>query len=227
MLWVLPQSRLAQPGIVYFILFCFILSAAAHLPATHFMRQHPRYDFAWTVEYDARLNGHWGDFLNIAYDVARRSPTNAEQEKNPEATMPTLHAATAAPANALPDLITFWKFEEHSRFSETRIEMEGVNFYSLFMVWGGSRALYDKMHEYSVQGKMAYYEVFMPTIARHHGLKYVGIPHAIWSADDQPDSYHCCLRGAPQMYIDWFFSNSCTPLALMHPIKLVEDFWPL
>ena len=126
-----------------------------------------------------------------------------------------------------PDVVTFWKFEEHPRFSETRVGMEGINFYSLFMVWGGSRTLYNRMHEYSMEGRTAYYEVFMPTIARHHGMKFVGIPHGIWSMDDGPESYHCCLHGAPQIYIDWYRSNSCAPFALMHPIKLVEDFWPL
>ncbi|KAK9836414.1 hypothetical protein WJX84_002540 [Apatococcus fuscideae] len=183
---------------------------AAQLPISYFMQKHPSYEFAWTIEYDVRLIGHWGKFLDSAFSLASWTP-DSPWGVNTELPGPEGlgEVAKDSAIQSYPDLVTFWPFEEHARFSETRVGMEGRNIYSLYMVWGGSRHLFNKMHSYSTQGKTAYIEVFMSTIAHHHNMKYVSIPHAIWSPapDSGPISYHCCLPGVPPMYLDWYESG--------------------
>ena len=197
----------------------------AQLPV---MYSHPRYKFAWLMEYDVRLIGHWGDFFDAAFTLARWAPDQPWQafDEKLEGPMQRKGIAKDPPEAAYPDLVTFWPHEEHELWKETRVGMNGPNMYSLHMVWGGSRELFNQMHDYSMQGRTAYYEVFMPTIARHHGMKAVSIPHAIWTEGAGPESYHCCMSGAPRLYTDWYLGGQCAKLTLVHPVKLVEDFWP-
>ncbi|KAK9824725.1 hypothetical protein WJX74_001430 [Apatococcus lobatus] len=200
----------------------------AQLPMTWFMYDHPGYKFAWVMEYDVRLIGHWGQFLDAALQLAQWTPKNPwhSADEGSEKSKHTRALAEDPPPTAYPDLVTFWPYEEHEHWIDTRVGMEGPNMYSLHMVWGGSRDLFDRMHDYSMQGRTAYYEVFMATIARHHGMKYVSIPHAIWTEGAGPESYHCCIAGAPRLYTDWYHGSHCAKLTLVHPVKLVEDFWP-
>lgn len=190
---------------------------SAHLPMSWFMYNHPSYSFAWVVEYDVRLIGHWGNFLDAAFNLAEWTPGDPWQMSD---------GSQKSPKMSYPDFVTFWHHEETERFKETRVGVEGTNMYSLLMVWGGSKELFHIMHEYSRQGQTAHLEIFPATIARHHGMRSVSIPHAIWTEGAGPDSYHCCGRGAPRLYTDWYHSGKCARLTLVHPVKLVEDFWP-
>ena len=85
-------------------------------------------------------------------------------------------------------------------------------------VWGGSRALFNAMHAWSLEGKACFYECFMGLVAREEGLRSVAVGHPAFGGP----SYHCDAKVAEELYQRW--SNTSSECLHSGTASLVSTF---
>ena len=127
----------------------------------------------------------------------------------------------------IPDLLNFLPIIKSEKWAETGRNISEPKYESLFMLWGGSRKLFNGMHDWSRQGKAIFYESFMPTVAASQSMKMVTVEHPVWLSDKNEGhvTWHCCDLGARDIYEDWLMNKTCLHSSLLHPVKLTEPFW--
>ena len=208
----------------------FTVMDLGYIPGTWLLHRFKAYDFAFMVESDVRYTGDWGKFLNAALNMAIAEEAADWPSLPFEVWGPTVNSSaevsTALPdsLDGLPDLLNFLPIWRSNKWAHTRKNIADDSYDSLMMLWGGSRKLFDAMHKWSRQGKAAFYEAFMPTIAVSHSLKMQAISHPIWTHGGN-DTWHCCLDAAKHVYDEWKRSGNCLHASLLHPIKLREAIW--
>ncbi len=201
-----------------------------YIPGTWLLHRFKAYDFAFMVETDVRYTGDWGKFLSAALNLAIAEEAPDWPSIPFRHWGPTLSASaevsTTLPTSleGLPDLLNFLPIWRSEKWAHTKKNISADSYDALMMLWGGSRKLFDAMHQWSQQGKAAFYESFMPTVAVSHSLKMQSVDHPIWTHNGQ-DSWHCCLDAARAVYASWKISGKCLHASLLHPIKLKEDIW--
>ena len=208
-------------------------SALGYIPGTWFMHRFAAYDFAYMLESDVRYTGDWGNFLTAAINVAIATKAPHWSGVDEGSLLPAVTAidvaSTELPTSiaGLPDLLNFLPIIRSEKWAGTAINITDPKYESLFMMWGGSRRLFQAMHAWSRQGKAIYYESFMPTVAASESLKMVAVQHPIWLSGqtDGHSTWHCCTSGARDVYEDWLKFGHCLHSFLLHPIKLREPVW--
>ena len=195
------------------------------------------YDFSFQVETDVRFIGDWGTFMNAALNIAIATEAADSTLLPPGSWATEAVPADAEPASVeqpesvdgLPDLLNFVPIAKSDKWGGTAINITEEKYESLFMFWGGSRKLFDIMHEWSRKGKAMYYEGFMPTVAGNEHLKMLWMSHPVYVSDHKESAgditYHCCMAGANDVYNDWFLNRHCMHPGLMHPVKLSGTHW--
>ena len=204
-----------------------------YIPGTWFMHRFAVYEFAYMVETDVRYTGHWGNFLNAAMNLAIAGEAPDWTQMPEDVWGPSISAdglaSTTLPTrlDGLPDLLNFLPIWRSQKWARSRKNVTADTYDSLMMTWGGSRKLFDTMHEWSRQGKAMFYEAFMPTVAVASNLKMVSVEHPMWLSNRTADqeTWHCCKLGARDVYEDWRTSHHCLHASLLHPIKLREPIW--
>lgn len=208
-------------------------SALGYIPGTWFMHRFAAYDFAYMLETDVRFSGDWGHFLTAALNIASANEAPDWQGVPDREGRATFFAdrpvPTELPADLtrLPDLLNFVPFLRSDKWAERSHNVTETKFESLMMLWGGSRKLFNAMHEWSRQGKAIFYESFMPTVAASYSLKMLSIDHPVYWSDEHPGhgSWHCCSLGGSDIYEQWLKSKHCLHPSLLHPVKLTEATW--
>ena len=89
---------------------------------------------------------------------------------------------------------------------------------------GGSRQLFDKMHELAEEGKSMYIESLLPAIPRH---MLPGGKTVVIKIPQYRESLHCCTSDAAELYAALYKAQGahCLPTLLIHPVKNLEPFW--
>ena len=122
-----------------------------------------------------------------------------------------------------PDMISFdpYHVSTESAWESTMLGVKMPLFFeSGLMVWGGSRKMFDALHEYSVQGKAGYQSVFVPSVAYMEDLKLVWI-----DIRHQTEMYFCCALDADEAYLSYYINQTCLHTNLIHPVKN-RGLWP-
>ncbi|KAJ6258197.1 hypothetical protein Dda_7116 [Drechslerella dactyloides] len=210
-----------------------------HLVIQMFMAQNPKYEFAYSVEADARLIGRWDVFLDdvdLEYAYHRKF-------KEPDQEMP-----------AVPDLVTFesprrpsdaWPWLEKDCVKHFR-GMDNIRA-SLGVVWGWSRRMTDEMTRLNEIGVNCYYEYFAPSTAYRQNLTTFFYQHPLYCPHTKPSERNSMTKeqmgkndprgvqhekvavGCTYFFVNphsqpfweqWYRSPAaCRPPALVHPVK--------
>ncbi len=193
--------------------------AAAYLPLVLFMHANQAYEFAWVLEDDNRFIGDWGLFLSAALAVASRGGDVAQLTEAIESGFEGVSGQGHPATEDLPDFVSFTDINRDSdKWAATASGLEPPYAESFLMMWGASRALFSAMHRRSMEGAFAYYETFMPTVALAENLTLVSLP--------LPNAtFQCCSQAGEYLYADWYRSRLCQRLGLVHPVKLLGEWW--
>lgn len=167
--------------------------------------------------------GDWGKFLNAALHVALHANGSHQNGQVLVVQPKILSDQLPDPDCNLPDLVAFGPIETSTTWCDTQVNMnETVMYDAPLMIWGGSRALFDALHAYSLVGKAAYQAVFVPTVAHLENMQMVYVEHPKIRA-----AFHCCMSDAAEMYAEFYKQPACLHSLLLHPVKTAESFWPL
>ena len=183
------------------------------------MHANQAYDFAWVVEDDNRFIGDWGLFLSAALTVASTTRDAAQLTEAIESGFEGSPGRDHPATEDLPDFVSFTPINRDSdKWAATAMLLPPPYAESLLMIWGASRALFNAMHQRSLEGAFAYYETFMPTVALAANLTLVSLP--------LPNAtFQCCSPAAGHLYSGWYRSRLCQRLGLLHAVKLGEEWW--
>ena len=104
----------------------------AYLTEVAFMHQYHKYEFLYTIEYDARLVGHWGRFLDASVRIAEQAQGHdlaavLEEQQKSQSNRPP-HAAGQA------DLIVYSEPIFGSKWSESIINLDLTGSWESFVM---------------------------------------------------------------------------------------------
>lgn len=185
-----------------------------YLPIMHFLNSLQQYRFAWVLEADVRYTGHWGQFLDAALHHAAR------HGRHPGADTAQCDGIHPCPQ---PDLVTLFPVQEHTmKWADTMQRMTPPFASSLLMAYGGSKRLFETLHNLTQAGMAGYFETFVPSAAVQAGLVTAVVQHRLYDGH----TFHCCTSGAKHFYERWYVHpQQCAPAALLHPVKLRHSMW--
>lgn len=136
----------------------------------------------------------------------------------------SLELPNAQQEERLPALLSFGSIYNSTLWNPS--QKGSMNLSSLLdtplMIYGASRALFQAMHDYSLDGKGSYQATFVPTVAYLEGLKMVSV-----ELPRHKGSHFPIGTDARLLYRRFFEDSRCTNSILLHPIKVREPYWPL
>jgi hypothetical protein len=189
-----------------------------HMSGLWFLKAHPQYDYTWNIESDVRGTGSWESILN---HMGRKE-----------------------------DFTSIWPFEPTSSewmWDTDKFETKD-KFNSLQCVYGMSRKYFQAAEKELALGNNAFLEVFLPSVAKKHGLSASHSAYPVFYKDGTEATWRekiinpdwVVQRGvhdryqlrttfdftnpeaqAPQYHEEWKTNDSfCSPATFIHPVKV-------
>lgn len=184
---------------------CTVMDGNFHYVLLDFYQKHPGYDYYWLVEYDVRFTGDWQDFFGFFAD---------RDEDFVSAHLETVEDN--------PNWDRWHEIEMADIEPDRQLLLHSFN-----PICRTSHRALSLLHERCRLGDRGHYELLMPTLFRHFGLKiadmggqgryaYPGYPDLFYTDNPlDPSPFSCTHRYRPTHTE----VNMTLPRMIYHPVK--------